>query len=134
LSPEATLPTKPYSTDACYDLYALSTVRISGFGVAQIKTGVAFNIPAGYFGQIYERSGVSLQTPLSKKAGVIDAGYTGEIIVIIRNDSEYPFDIMAKTKIAQIHFHLNPQIELKQVTEFSNVTERGDKGFGSSGN
>ena len=132
LAADAKFPVKAHATDACYDLFALKTTRIVGHGFITVGTGVAFNIPVGYFGKIYERSGVSLQRPFAIKAGVIDAGYTGEINIIIHNHGFMPEIIDAGTKIAQIAIHELPETELIQVTEFEN-TERGEKGFGSSG-
>lgn len=131
LSDKAILPTKTHDTDACYDLYSVKQIRLAANGFDAVQTGIAFNIPKGYFGKIYERSGVSLQRPITVKAGVIDAGYTGEVKVIVHNHGDYPEMIDAGTKLAQIAFHAVPDIELVKVDEFK-ITARGDKGFGSS--
>jgi dUTP pyrophosphatase len=132
LAADAKFPVKAHDTDACYDLFVLKQIRIAGNGYTPVATGVAFNIPKGYFGKVYERSGVSLQRPISVKAGVIDAGYTGEIMVIIHNHGDMPEILDAGTKLAQIAIHQLPETELVQVTEFED-TDRGEKGFGSSG-
>jgi dUTP pyrophosphatase len=134
LSDKAIFPTKPHETDACFDLYVCSpkSIRIAANGHESIPTGVAFNIPPGYFGKIYERSGVSLQRPITIKAGVIDSGYTGEIKVIVHNHGDMPELIDTGAKLAQIAIHELPVVELTQVEEFKS-TERGEKGFGSSG-
>jgi dUTP pyrophosphatase len=132
LAADAKFPVKAHDTDACYDLFVLKQIRIAGNGYAPVATGIAFNIPKGYFGKVYERSGVSLQRPISVKAGVIDAGYTGEIMVIIHNHGDMPEILDAGTKLAQIAIHQLPETELVQVTEFEG-TDRGEKGFGSSG-
>ncbi len=132
LSDKAKFPTKAHNTDACFDLYSIKSVRLAANGYEAIPTGIAFNIPPGYFGKVYERSGVSLQRPISVKAGVIDAGYTGEILVIIHNHGDMPEMIDAGTKLAQIAIHELPVVELTKVDEFK-TTDRGEKGFGSSG-
>jgi dUTP pyrophosphatase len=134
LSDKAKFPTKAHDTDACFDLYVCSVkpIRIAANGRDAIPTGVAFNIPPGYFGRIYGRSGISLTRPFTINAGVIDAGYTGEIQVIVHNHGDMPEVIDAGTKLAQIAIHELPAVELTEVKEFE-VTVRGDKGFGSSG-
>lgn len=131
LSDKAKFPTKTHSTDACFDLYSAKQVRLAANGYDTVSTGIAFNIPPGYFGKVYERSGVSLQRPISVKAGVIDAGYTGEILVIVHNHGDMPELIDAGTKLAQIAIHELPVVELTEVKEFDS-TERGERGFGSS--
>jgi dUTP pyrophosphatase len=132
LSDSAKLPTKAHDTDACFDLYASKTVRVAANGVSPIPTGIAFNIPPGYFGKVYERSGLSVQRPMAVKAGVIDAGYTGEILVVVHNHGDMPEMIDAGMKLAQIAIHELPVVELVEVQDLTS-TLRGDKGFGSSG-
>lgn len=131
LTADAILPTKNLSTDACFDLYSNKQIRIGGGGKDLVSTGIAFNIPPGYFGKIYERSGVSTLRPLSIKGGVIDAGYTGEIKIIVYNHGDMPEVIDKGTKLAQIAIHEVPTVELVQVEELES-TDRADKGFGSS--
>jgi dUTP pyrophosphatase len=99
----------------------------------RIPTGVAFSIPAGYFGKIYERSGYSAGNPIGIKAGVIDAGYIGEVILVVHNHGDMPQTIESGTKLAQIAFHEVPSVELEQVDNLE-TTVRNDKGFGSTGN
>jgi dUTP pyrophosphatase len=132
LSDKAKFPTRAHDTDACFDLYSIKTIRLAANGYDAIPTGIAFNIPKGYFGKIYERSGMSLTRPVTIKAGVIDSGYTGEILVIVHNHGDMPEIIDAGTKLAQIAIHELPYVELTKVDEFK-TTERGEKGFGSSG-
>ncbi len=134
LTPDAKVPTKAYDIDAGFDLYTSREVRINGNAVSVVPTGVAFNVPAGYFGKIYERSGISTRTLFSIKTGVLDAGYTGEVGLVVHNHDDYPHDIAAGTKLAQIVFHKLPEVTLNQVQEFTQTTERGANGFGSSGN
>ena len=132
LTPNAVFPTKAHKTDACFDLFASKETRIGSNGFTTVPTGIAFNIPEGYFGKIYERSGVSMQRPFAVKAGIIDSGYTGEILIVLHNHGEYPEIIDVGTKIAQIAIHEVPETELVKVEEFE-ITDRGEKGFGSSG-
>jgi dUTP pyrophosphatase len=112
-------------------LYTTKRVRIGAGGVDKVPTGVAFNIPPGYFGKVYDRSGVSSTRPLTIKAGVIDAGYIGEIILVVYNHGDMPEVIDEGTKLAQIAIHELPAVELVQVEELE-TTDRADKGFGHS--
>lgn len=132
LTAESVAPTKAYTTDACYDLYTIKKVRLASHEIKKIPTGIAFEIPTGYFGKVYERSGVASDNNLIVKAGVIDSDYRGEVSLIVENTSSYPIVVESGTKMAQMAIHQIPQIELKEVKELSK-TERGENGFGSSG-
>ena len=132
ITTEAKALTKAYPGDACYDLYSVETKQIAGLSSAPIKTGVAIAIPPGYFGKIYDRSGNALNGNFHVTAGVIDAGYRGEIQVILYNKKDYPHHINTGDKIAQIAIHQIHPFEIKEVSEFSTKTERDEKGFGSS--
>ena len=112
-------------------MYANKSVRIAGNGKELVPTGIAFAIPVGYFGKVYERSGVSINLSFGIKAGVIDADYTGEVVLIVRNEGEFPDQIDVGMKLAQIAFHEVPPVELTEVDVLPE-TARGKKGFGSS--
>lgn len=133
LNKEAILPTKATPTDAGLDLYAIKRKKIASNNVVAIETGIAMELPIGYYAQIFERSGYSLNNTLKIKAGVVDNGYRGEIKVIMQNCGDYPVEILPKTKIAQIVLLPVPEIEVLEVEELSDTT-RGEKGFGSSDN
>jgi dUTP pyrophosphatase len=147
LSEDSKMPTKAHDTDAGFDLYSVEEVYVGSLAIEKIKTGIAVNIPAGYVGLIQDRSGMGSRG-FKVHGGVIDAGYTGEIMVCIGstahngyksgevgytylvNDS--PRQIPAGSKIAQLVILPLPKTTLVEVTEFEE-TERGEKGFGSSG-
>ena len=133
LDEKAQIPTQANEHPAGFDLYASKNVRIPGRGVSVVNTGIALEIDPGYFVQIEERSGVSINTPLSKKAGIIDPDYRGEIKIVMQNMSNFPYDVQEGTKIAQFTVHKRYKFALKEVQEFdATETQRGDKGFGSS--
>lgn len=133
LDDRAIVPSSAPGRPAGLDLYANETVRIAGRGRKAISTGVAMAIEEGFYGQIEERSGVSIDTPLGKKAGIIDSDYRGEIKVVMHNVSDFPHDINRGDKIAQIVFHRQEVPSVSVVKEFTEAeTERGEKGFGSS--
>ncbi|UXU59008.1 dUTP diphosphatase [Staphylococcus agnetis] len=167
LSENATLPTRNHSTDAGFDIYAAETITLEPQEKALIATDIAVNIPKGYVGLLTSRSGVSSKTHLVIETGKIDAGFTGNMKINIKNDNEalasydsysfsplaldiadetipvdsdYKEEVMIGTyvinkgdKLAQLVIVPIWTPTLKEVDEFSEVTERGDKGFGSSG-
>ncbi len=117
------------------DLFTNDAVRIPGKGHKLVKTGVILAMENWLYAKIEERSGVSLRTPLSIKAGVIDPDYRGEVGIILQNISDYPVDIQEGEKLVQLTFHIRivPTLVDKTDSDFSlSETERGEKGFGSS--
>jgi dUTP pyrophosphatase len=133
LSSEAQLPTREARDipDAGWDIYSMETVRIPGSGKLAVKTGIALAIPIGWYGNIRNRSGNAVKTPLMVDAGIIDPGYRGEIKVVLVNHSEYPYDVNKGDKIAQILFGKIPETKFEEVKELPS-SDRGEKGFGSS--
>jgi len=125
-------PYKAHRSDAGFDLVATENARITTSSIAAISTGLAFDIPSGYYGQIQERSGFSLKNTLKLKAGVIDAGYHGEVKVVFVNVGDAPIQIFKGDAIAQLVIHKLPLITLEEVKDFDTKTERSEDGFGSS--
>ena len=141
LHDDARMPSKK-PNDAAWDLYATEDVFINGGERKTVKTGIAVEIPSDWVGLIWPRSGMSVKQGIDVLAGVIDPGYRGEIMVCLYNTSaplplyETPADVGVMIKegdrIAQIVFQRAPAICLEQVDELED-SDRGDKGFGSSG-
>jgi deoxyuridine 5'-triphosphate nucleotidohydrolase len=131
LAPFAKLPTRAHSGDAGLDLYSAENATLFPGDITGIKTGIKMQIPDGYAGLIWDKSGLA-RAGLHTLGGVIDSGYRGEIVVLIKNLSEDIFNISAGQKIAQI---LIQKIETLEVAEgeISDETERDANGFGSSG-
>ncbi|CAF1897322.1 Deoxyuridine 5'-triphosphate nucleotidohydrolase [Bacillus subtilis] len=88
LSPDAQTPAYAHETDAGFDLVAAADVIIEPGETACVPTGLAFEIPEGYEMQIRPRSGITLKTPLRVQLGTVDAGYRGEVGVIVDNIAE----------------------------------------------
>lgn len=90
LDERAKLPTRGSTAAAGYDLYALEDVEIKAGETAFIHTGLAIQIPRGYFGAIYARSGLACKHNLrpANCVGIIDSDYRGEICVVLTNDSD----------------------------------------------
>ena len=134
LSNFAKIPTKTNEEDAGWDLYSTQEVLIAPGCRAIISTGISAEIPDGYVGLIWPRSGLSIKQGSDILAGVVDATYRGEIKVCIHNcDKLSDMHILPGDRIAQILFQEIPKFELVEVEELSE-TQRGGKGFGSSGN
>ena len=125
------MPTKAHDTDAGYDIYAPEAFGVAPKGCWTIDTGVHMLIPKGYVGMIKSKSGLNVKSGL-RCEGVVDAGYTGGIVVKMYNDSYMPYLYEKGDKVTQIVILPIPETELMQVDSLEE-TERGDKGFGSSG-
>lgn len=131
LSENAVMPKKGREGDACFDLYAAEDAYLVPGDTKIIKTNIAMEIPAGYFGKIYTRSGMASQG-LSADWWVIDSGYRWDIGVILRNLSNERKEFFAGDRIAQLAIHKVEEVELVETAELSD-TERGENGYGSSG-
>ena len=132
LDPTAVIPTRANAHDAGYDLYALEDLEIGPHNQKLVKTGVSMAIPKGYVGLIWPRSGLAHKHGLDVFAGVIDAGYRGDIGVILYNSKLDHYKIKKGERIAQILFQKIEGFELVEVSEL-NKTDRDADGFGSTG-
>lgn len=126
------LPNKAHSTDAGFDLFSPEDVVVRANSYAVINTGVCMFIPDGYVGMIKSKSGLNVKHNLVAE-GVIDAGYTGHIVVKIYNHGDYDYRFNKGDKLTQIVILPIPDVDLKVVNSFNVSTDRGDNGFGSSG-
>lgn len=131
LDPGAYLPERAHEIDAGYDLRSPVRARIYGGSAAAIDTGVHMQIPEGFAGVVRAKSGLNFKHSIMTD-GLIDSGYTGSIHVKLYNLGEQAFDIDAGNKIAQIVIQpiYTPELEIVSVLD---ETERGNKGFGSTG-
>ena len=128
-------PSYAHDGDAGIDLRSTIDYVIQPFERALIPTGLSFAIPEGYAGLVIPRSGLAINHGISivNAPGLIDSGYRGEIKVILINmDSNKPFEIKTGDRIAQLVFTPYAHAQLKQQQSLD-TTERGEKGFGSSG-
>jgi dUTP diphosphatase len=131
----ARLPTRAYAGDAGLDLYALEDGVIAAGERASIRTGIAVEIPAGQAGLVLPRSGLAARhgIALVNSPGLIDAGYRGEIRVLMLNtDRSDPFTFAAGERIAQLVLVRIESPEVIEVEELA-LSERGAGGFGSTG-
>lgn len=127
----AYMPTRAHDDDAGLDLYAPKDGYIHGGGSCTFDTGVHMEIPKGYAGFLKSKSGLNCKHGLTSE-GVIDAGYTGSIVVKLYNHSGKDYSVKAGDKISQLVILpiITPELELVDSLE---DTERGNDGFGSTG-
>ncbi len=129
---EANLPTRANDSDAGYDLYSTESLPITPSSRQAICTGICVEIPKGYYGRIAPRSGLALKAGVDVLGGVIDSGYRDEIKVILINLGETLVSIDEGDRIAQLIIEKCEDIEWENVDSL-NDSERGESGFGSSG-
>jgi len=149
----AIIPTYANIGDAGMDVYAAEEVTICPGQTVIVPTGIKLAIPVGYEIQVRPRSGISLNTPLrlSNSPGTIDAGYRGELGILITNESHLceqsaeTFTLSTKgnkkgtyiikkgDRIAQIVLQKVPVIKFKVVDSVDNIGEDRGGGFGSTG-
>jgi dUTP pyrophosphatase len=133
LLPGAQLPTVAHQgQDLGYDLYAAEGITIGARGMAKVKTGIAVEFTSGHGALLRDRSSMASKG-LAVAAGVIDAGYRGEIQVIMHNLTASDFTINAGDKIVQM-IPVRPETWFP-VEEVEDLTQtvRGAGGFGSTG-
>jgi len=129
--PEAKLPIRANASDAGLDLFALDDLTIPVKEWRLVRTGIKIALPTGTVGLVWDKSGLASKG-LHLLAGVIDEGYRGEILVNVLNLNQKDYKLSAGQKIGQLLIQpiLYPDIEEAIIND---VTQRGEKGFGSSG-
>lgn len=136
LSETAKLPERGSAYAAGYDLFAdlEEAIEIKPQQTVMIHTGVSMEIPEGYWGGIFARSGLSAKEGLrpANCVGVVDADYRGPVCVALHNDSEVARVVVPQQKIAQMVIVPFLTVEFEEVEELSD-TVRGVGGFGSTG-
>lgn len=136
LTDTAVIPEKGSKYSAGFDLSAdiIHPIRIAPKETVKIPTGLSIELPEGYFGAIYARSGLASKQGLrpANCVGVADSDYRGEYIVALHNDSDEIREIEPKQRIAQLIVQPYLVCEFVESDQLSE-TERGDGGFGSTG-
>lgn len=136
LVPEAILPTYGSEFAAGADLYACmqEQVTLEPGETKLIHTGIAMEVPVGYAGLIYARSGLATKRGLApaNKVGVVDSDYRGEIMVALHNHGTSAQTVAPGERIAQMVITPFLTVEYTQADELSD-TVRGEGGFGSTG-
>ena len=135
LDPAARLPVRAHDDDAGYDLHALHAARLEPGARAKVRTGIAIELPPGHAGLVLPRSGLAARhgIALVNAPGLIDAGYRGELQVLLLNtDRDAAFEIAAGDRIAQLVVIAVAAPEIVEVDALA-TTPRGEGGFGSTG-
>ena len=140
LTDTAKVPTQGTNYAAGYDLYADFNpvngefLTIGPHETVKISTGIALEIPHGWWGGVFPRSGISAKRGLrpANCVGVIDADYRGEIFVALHNDTDKNQYVTPGERIAQLIFLPAVKVEWEVVNNLTE-TDRGDGGFGSTG-
>ena len=132
LSDKGTLPSKANRFDAGFDLYASENALIHPKERLLVSTDIAMAIPKGHVGLIWPRSGLAVKKGVDVFAGVIDSGYRGEVKVCLYNSGSEILEVEEGDRIAQLLIQKAENYFIKKVESLDD-SERGDKGFGSSG-
>ena len=136
LHPKAVIPTYQHKGDSGMDIRAIETVQIRPHSHARVKTGIAARICHGFELQVRPRSGLAAEKGIVCSFGTIDNGYRGEIGVTLYNHSDEVFLVIQGMRIAQLvltHVTRATPVEITPPKDDEKGSERGTKGFGSSG-
>ena len=129
LHPQAKLPSYAHPGDAGMDLFALDKTTIQPGLMTTVKTGIATEIPIGYVGLFWDKSGISIKHGIKLLGGVLDAGYRGELLIGMINLSSVPYTFEAGHKVCQM---LVQKIELPEIIE-ADVLSDSSRGAGTQG-
>lgn len=127
------MPFRKRVTDAGYDIYAAEQAVLQPGRATMVRTGIIIAAPPGFYYTIEGRSSLWMQGIFPNR-GIIDATYTGQVVVSLVNMTGEPFKIGLHERIAQIILHRQYDANFVLVDEFSpDYNQRGEDGFGSSG-
>ena len=134
IDPAAQMPTYAHPDDAGMDVRSIEELTLEPGARALVHTGLVFQLPPDAEAQVRPRSGLALKHGVTvlNSPGTIDAGYRGEVGVILVNLGQQPFKIEKGMKIAQVVVSRVEQAEIVEVQE-TDETDRGSGGFGSTG-
>ena len=127
-------PRKAHADDAAYDLRAREAARLPAGTVRLVPSGLFLELPVGYEAQVRPRSGLALKQAVTvlNSPGTIDAGYRGEVGIVLFNAGRDEFQVQRGDRIAQMVIQKLPDVELQAVAELA-ASPRGAGGFGSTG-
>jgi len=131
IHPEAKLPVYGHAGDAGLDLFSAVDRDLAPGEVFAVPTGIQIAVPSGHVGLVWDKSGISLKG-VHRLAGVIDAGYRGEVQVVMINLGRTPFPVRRGMKIAQLLVQPVAAVAVVEADVLDD-TSRGQGGFGSTG-
>lgn len=132
LNPEGILPCYARYGDAGMDLFASGRTVVPRRDTARVRTGIAVEIPFGFVGLCWDKSGLSINSGIKVLGGVIDSGYRGELILGVFNFGNEDYVFERGDKVMQMLIQPVSHCSIIEVSELS-PSERGQDGFGSSG-
>lgn len=115
------------------DLYAVEKASLKPGQRYAVPTGVSMEIPEGYVGLVWDKSGIGIKEGMKTLGGVIDSGYRGEILVGMVNLSEKEYVFEKGHKVAQMIIQKKEDVVIEEAKELDENTSRGKSGFGSTG-
>lgn len=129
---DAILPSYAHPGDAGLDMYSNETIVIKPNEAVKVKTGISIEIPDGFVGLVWDKSGLSTNHKIKTLGGVIDSGYRGESLIGLINLGDTPYTIEKGHKVAQMLIQKIERVDVIEAGEL-NDTSRGEGGFGSTG-
>ena len=132
-TPSASAPVRKSNGAAAYDLFSDETIALPPHMVTTIRTGISLEIPRGWKGEIYSRSGLTLKgVVVANQPGKIDSDYRGPIKILLLNWTSSYIAVTKGDRIAQLEINPVYDVDFVEVEELSK-TDRGEGGLGSTG-
>ena len=134
INKNASIPFKRHETDIGFDLSSCEKIKLLSKEVTLVKTGLAINLPLGIGGFVLPRSGLSTKHKITliNSPGLIDPGYTGELLIPLINLSDLNYQVHVDDRIAQLVLINTENVNFKVVEKLP-ITDRSNEGFGSTG-
>ena len=134
ISSSGKIPSQKHASDIGYDISASENITLKTDEVTLVSTGIAINLPAQCAGFVLPRSGLSTKHKITliNSPGLIDPGYTGELLVPLINFSDNDYEIKVGDRIAQLVLINTISVDFKIVDSLPD-TDRSSGGFGSTG-
>ena len=131
--PAARLPKYVHGADdAALDLHSIELGILKPGHGRGFRTGLAFELPKGYVGLVWDRSGLAFNNGLTTLAGLLDPGFRGEVWIYLFNTGQKAYRVQKGERIAQLVVVAAPRVTIQQVKSLTK-TVRGARGLGSSG-
>lgn len=127
-------PTRAHSTDAGLDLYCIDDTVVPARGSAVFRTGVHIELPPNTYGKLESKSGLNTAHSVVSCGGIIDEGFSGEILVKLYNMGDKDYEFKRGMKICQLVIQPCLYVDVEVVDELFLGGERGSAGFGSTDN
>jgi dUTP pyrophosphatase len=129
---DAKVPNYAHFDDAGFDLFSIENIILKKGERAMIPTGIAMEIPEGYVGLVWDKSGLAMKHGIKTIGGVVDSAYRGEVIVGVMNLGKEDYTFEKGHKVAQMIIQKKEFVDFEEAEELSD-TSRGIGGFGSTG-